>query len=117
METIRTIAERGAKLAEPHGTSSAFYPHMFVENREDWIQYMNSLREDSDRLFDEFYPDAYDGGKVGPCGEIQISKHDGFIYVYLINSRGDWDSRFFTHEVIAGEYAVIPPFGGFKKTT
>lgn len=110
---IQNVAKRGASLATPHGISSEFYPRMFVTSRQDWIAQMNGLRIESDDLFDICYPDAYDGGNTGPVGEIIIEKHDGFVYVYIINSVGDFDSRFFTHEVIAGEYAKVPPFGGF----
>lgn len=110
---IWEIAKGGAKLADPHGTSSAFYPKMFVKTRQDWIKKMNALRVESDAMFDECYPTAYNGGNAGPVGDIQISKHDGFVYVYLIGYRGEWDSRFFTHEVIAGDYTVVPPYGGF----
>lgn len=111
---IFEIARKGISFAVPHGINSEFYPGMFVACRQDWIAQMNRLRIQSDELFDMYYPHAYDGGNRGPIGEIIIEHHDKFVYVYMIDSIGDFDSRFFTHEVIAGEYIKIPPYGGFS---
>ena len=112
MENIYSIAKRGIMYAEPHGISSEFYPQMFVESRHDWVARLNGLRMMSDDMFDMYYSDAHNGDNVGPIGEINISKHDGFVYVYITDSRGNLDSRFFTHEVIAGPYTTVPPYGG-----
>lgn len=113
MNTLK-IAKKGADLATPHGMSSEFYPRMFVTSRKDWIAQMNGLRVHSDDLFDMYYPRAYCGGNRGPIGEIIIEQHDGFVYVYMMNDVGDLESKFFTHEVIAGEYTKVPPYGGFS---
>ena len=111
---IWAIAKKGAELAKPLGRYSEFNPRRFIRTRKEWIAEMNGLRAHSDMLFDEYYPDGYNGGNVGPVGEIKILKHDGFVYTYLISEVGDWESRFYTHEVIAGEFTTIPPYGGFQ---
>ena len=107
------IAKKGAALAEPLGPCSDFNYRRFITTRKEWIAEMNGLRAHSDMLLDEYYPHAYEGERVGPVGEIKISKHDGFVYTYLVSERGHWESKFFTHEVIAGEFTTIPPYGGF----
>lgn len=113
---MNEIISKGIAVAEPHGIGSTFYPWQFVSTQAEWIDQMNKLRARSDDMFDEAYPDAYDGGNVGPVGEIIISQHSGYVYVYIIDFRGDWESAVFTTVETAGEYTYIPPFGGYWNT-
>lgn len=110
---MEEIIKMGVHCAELHGICGAFFPRMFVSSTEGWRAEMEKLRNESDRIFDEVYPDAHNGGKCGPVGEIVIDIHDGYVYVYMIGYRGEMDSRMFTTENIAGEFTGVPPFGGY----
>lgn len=112
---MEEIIKNGIKYANPHGINSVFYPSMFIRTRDMWKTEMDRLRVRSDVMFDECYPDAHDGGSVGLCGQIIISVSDGYVYVYMIDARGNMDSIMYTHAVIAGQYTYVPPYGGYAE--
>lgn len=111
---MERIIRRGISCAMPQGAKSAFTPRMFVASRNEWKKKMETLRKESDYLFDEFYPDAYNGGNCGPCGAVVVQQRNGYVYVYMIDAYGDMDSEMFTHSVIAGKYTEVPPYGGYQ---
>lgn len=109
------IITRGVKSCPKFmGIHGAFYRNQFVGSRDEWKKEVNKLREESDIIFDEVYPHAHEGGNAGDIGELLFSRNHGYIYVYMMDYYGNWESRIFTHEVIAGKYTFKPPYGGYR---
>lgn len=80
-----------------------FKPDFLIETRHDWEEKVRSVIRDADRLYDEAYPDADNGGNVGPIGSVIIVISGPYLFLYSVDAYGHWNREAFTHHVIAGD--------------
>lgn len=97
MSKIYYIINYGIEMAPMVGLSGSFHPHMWVGERKAWEDAVKKTRADG-----RYLHNFYNCGDNCPCGDVKIVHKDNYIYMYVVNERGDWDSMFFTHEVIGG---------------
>lgn len=96
---MKEVIKNGVDNAPAMGIDSAFYKRQFVPTRKEWESKKKEVKEMGFRLAEEIYSS---GGGVGPCGVVVEKKIDNYVYLYLVNSKGNWESQYFTHKVIAG---------------
>ena len=72
------------------GLSAKFYPRQYM-NHKDFLQEL-------DCCFCKVETGEYSDVPYGcPCGDIHIEFHNGWSYLFQLNSFGDWDSIGFTY--------------------
>lgn len=102
IHTINDIITTGLKNSpESMGMGGQFYKSMWAGSHEDFVKRLEALYAEGDNLYDSAY---YGTGNAGPIGEVKVISENGYIYVYLINSYGNWEARLFSHSVIANKY-------------
>ena len=97
------LEEQGVMSAPCVGVAGAMWPHMFCADPDTWKKAMNDAKEKGASYYGEAYPNAYSGGNVGPIGTVKKLERDSFVYLYVINLYGDYDSVAFTTQKIAEE--------------
>ena len=95
---INTVIINGLKSAPKVGISGAFYKYQFCATREEWNTAFNKAAERGAQHW-EWVPE----GTCSPIGDYFTKEVGNYIYLYVIDSRGDWESVAFTHKVIAGD--------------
>lgn len=96
------VAHVGVNCAPSRGISGAFYPRQFVSTQKDWlVKVAASIREAGD-LFEEANSAYRESNNVCPVGRLDVSEKDGYVYLYVLGSFGDWESMWFTTRKIAG---------------
>lgn len=90
------IIKRGLEI-EPRVLMSGAMKEIDYIPPERWHMAILSARKSGDQLFDLAYPDAYNGGNVGPVGMVNIIERSGYSYAYLVNMTGDWCAIGYTY--------------------
>ena len=103
--TIRTINDiiiTGLKNSPDNmGMGGQFYRHMWAGSHENFVERLESLYAEGDNLYDSAY---YGTGNAGDIGLVKIYEERGYVYVYIIDSFGNYRASLFTHSVIANKY-------------
>ena len=95
---INTIMSNGIINAPKVGISGAFYKYQFCATREEWNAAFDKAAKRGDQHW-EWVPK----GNNSPIGDYFTKTVGNYVYLYVIDSRGDWESVAFTHKVIAGD--------------
>lgn len=106
---INTIINNGIKSSPDHmGMGGQFYRHMWAGSHNEFVERLEALYAEGDRMYDSAY---YGTGNAGDIGEVRIYNKKGYVYVFIVNNYGDLMASLFTHEVIAGRY---PSYDEYK---
>ena len=95
---INTIINEGIENAPSVGISGAFYAYQFCDTRKKWDAAFNKAARRGDQHW-EWVPE----GTCSPIGDYFVKEVGNYVYLYVIDSRGDWESVAFTNKVIAGD--------------
>ena len=102
IKTISDIINNGLKNSPDHmGMGGQFYRHMWAGSHKEFVEKLEALYSEGDRMYDSAY---YGTGNTGDIGLVKIYKEKGYVYVFIIDSFGNYRASLFTHAVIAGEY-------------
>lgn len=101
MKNNNYIAKIGTSCAPNFGLSGAFYSRQFISTRTEWIKKVADTFVGAETLFDSANPDP-ESNNVCPCGDIRVERRDGYVYLYVSDSYGRWQSEWFTTHKIAG---------------
>lgn len=90
---INTIMSNGIINAPKVGISGAFYKYQFCRSRSEW----NAVFDKAAKKLDSYWGD-------NPLGGRAFTKDVGnYVYLYVFDCYGNWESVAFTHKVIAGD--------------
>ena len=95
---INTIMNNGIKNAPCVGISGAFYKYQFCDTHEKWDAAFNKAVKRGAQHW-EWVPE----GNCSPIGDCFTKERGNYVYLYVIDSYGDWESIAYTHKVIAGD--------------
>ena len=95
---INTVIINGLKSAPRVGISGVFYKYQFCATREEWNAAFDKAAKRGEQHW-EWVPK----GNNSPIGDYFTKTVGNYVYLYVIDSRGDWESVAFTHKVIAGD--------------
>ena len=82
----------GIKNAPQVGIYGEFRRRMYCSSLREWEDKLSQMKQTGDILFDEAYPDADDGGNVGPIGDTEIIRRRGYEYAYLVDMYGNLEA-------------------------
>lgn len=82
----------GIKNAPQVGIYGEFRRRMYCSSPREWEDKLSRMKQTGDILFDEAYPDADDGGNVGPIGDTEIIRRRGYEYAYLVDMYGNLEA-------------------------
>ena len=94
---INTIIHEGIEKAPRVGISGAFHAYQFCDTRKKWKDAFNKAAKRGAQCF-AWVPK----GNNSPIGDYFTKTSGNYVYLYVIDSRGDWESVAYTHVVIAG---------------
>ena len=95
---INTIMTNGIINAPKVGISGAFYKYQFCRSRMEWDAAFNKAASLGDQ-----YWESVPEGNHSPIGDYFVKEVGNYVYLYVMDSYGDWESVAFTHKVIAGD--------------
>lgn len=91
--TMKTIVRNGIASALNVGELGVFYANQFCYSRQEW----NAAFDKAAKALDSYWGD-------NPLGGRAFTKEvDNYVYLYILDCYGDWESVAFTHKVIAGD--------------
>lgn len=95
---INSVIINGLKSAPRVGISGAFYKYQFCATREEWnVAFDKAAKRGAQHW--EWVPE----GNCSPIGDCFTKERGNYVYLYVIDSYGDWESVAYTHKVIAGD--------------
>lgn len=84
--SMSEVILRGSTNAPAEGSSGAFYGGQFVFSHVDWLIKMGQVHTDSN--------------SHNPVLPVRKVRKNGFVYLYMMNMKGQWESKYFTTETI-----------------
>lgn len=84
--SMSEVILRGSTNAPAEGSAGAFYGGQFVFSHVDWLVKMGQVHTESN--------------SHNPVLPVRKVRKNGFVYLYMMNMKGQWESKYFTTETI-----------------